>query len=219
MSDYVIHACEQRMPYVTEYLLPSLKDQGIDNVSVKCDTEHLGNLDSCMKIFSQLPTTGGTWHLQDDVIICKDFAERTEYLSDGIVCGFVFSKDENVKYTGTVTPFQMWWSFPCIHIPNEIARECANWFYKTAISSLIYKDWLDGNRNDDYFFKEYMKIFYPAYPVENIKPCLVDHVDYLIGGTTGRKRKHPIVRAEWFEDLDLVDKLERKIKGNKTGEE
>ena len=219
MSNYMIHACPERMWYVEQYLVPSMKEQGINNVTVKCDTEHVGNLESCMKIFSQLPTDGGTWHLQDDVIICRDFAERTEYLSDGVVCGFVFGKDENHKFVGTVTPFQMWWSFPCIHIPNKLAKECAEWFYRTAQSHLTYAERVLSNREDDYFFKEYMRIFYPSYPIENIKPCLVDHIDYLIGGTTGKKRKNPIVRAEWFEDTDLVAELEKNIKDKRSNHE
>ena len=64
-----------------------------------------------------------------------------------------------------------------------------------------------------------MRIFYPSYPIENIKPCLVDHIDYLIGGTTGKKRKNPIVRAEWFEDTDLVAELEKNIKDKRSNHE
>jgi len=156
---------------------------------------------------------GGTWHLQDDVIICRDFKTITEKYDDGktVICGFVWDKDINVGYTGYVDPKFMW-TFPCIYIPNRLARGCADWFYNNASRNPKYKLWVMEGRYDDYFFQEYLKTYYPNDNVLNLVPNLVDHVDYLLGGTLVDKwRKDPQVRSAYFEDLDLVSKLEERM--------
>ena len=205
------------MWYVNNYLLPSIKAQGIDDVAVKCDTKHVGNLENCMDIFAHITTPDGVWHLQDDVIICRDFKKRTEeFNSAEVVCGFV-SNHEVDKPEGYVKPQEMWWSFPCIYIPNNLARECANWYYDEARWKGIYS-WMVGTKKyDDYFFMDFLSIKHPDQKILNLKPCLVDHIDYLIGGTTINDQRKRIVRAKWFEDPDLVDELNKKLEnGNKT---
>lgn len=210
-AEYIIHACPERMWYVENYLIPSMRVQGIEP-TVRCDTEHLGNLESCMRIFQSMDSPGGTWHLQDDVIICSDFKKRTEALvSDDIVCGFVADVDENRKHIGYVKPEQMWWTFPCVYIPNNLAKECADWFYRIK-NKPAYHIKVQSGKLDDWFFKRYMTYHYPDYSVLNLKPALVDHIDYLIGGTTiNQGRKNQIVRAMWFEDQDLVEGLEKNL--------
>ena len=212
---YVIHACTQRMWYVTEFLVPSLEQQGIDDILIKCDEKGIGNLENCMNIFAHITTPGGTWHLQDDIIVCHDFKERTNEPSYDIICGFVSPNDEHLKYEGYVAPKDMWWSFPCIYIPNNLARECANWYYEYAKYKGIYSWMIKNTKYDDYFFREFLMLRYPNYKVLNLKPNLVDHVDYLMGGTTinkEREKKFKTVRAKWFNDKYLVDELEIKIK-------
>ena len=215
MSKYIIHACPQRMWYVTDYLVPSMRDQGIDPLVV-CDTG-AGNLETCMKIFMNMNHLGGTWHLQDDIIICKDFAERTRALveskPDVVICGFVVRGDGNAKYVGYVKPVEKWWSFPCIYIPNKLACECAEWFYHEGAKKHPART--QARKYDDYFFKKFLKICYPDYPVLNLKPNLVDHIDYLIGDSViNRGRQSKDVRALWFDDQDLVNELEAKLKRN-----
>ena len=57
-----------------------------------------------------------------------------------------------------------------------------------------------------------MVLNYPTADVLNLKPCLVDHVDYLIGGSVvNNNRKEKNVRAVWFDSLDLVDELEERL--------
>lgn len=213
---YIIHAYPKRMDYVNNYLVPSLQEQGITDIAVKNDHTYLGNLESCMRIFNSLNPDGEAWHLQDDVIICKDFKKRTEeFEGAGVVCGFVWGLDEHLDKVGYVKPEDMWWSFPCIHIPNKIAVECSAWYYSRAKYNPTYAFWTASRRYDDCFFREYLRLFYPDDKVLNLQPCLVDHIDYLIGGTTNiTARKDKQVRAQWFEDLDLVEELEKKIGGN-----
>lgn len=215
MANYIIHACPQRMWYVEEYLIPSMKNQGIENknITVECDTEHVGNLEKCMQIFRNMNGYGSAWHMQDDVIICRDFRERTEkYNQSIIVCGFAYNKDENFQYVNQVDPAKMWWSFPCIHIPNQLARDCANWYYGKANKDLKYKHWQKAGKYDDAFFKEFVVSLRPSTTVINLKPNLVDHIDYLIGGTTiNEQRSERQVRSGYFDDKDLIYELRGKI--------
>ena len=213
MSRYIIHACPQRMDYVDKYLIPSMKSQGISNIDLRCDDCDIGNLSKCMEIFESMRGDGGSWHLQDDIVICRNFKSITEQYDDGktVICGFVWDLDENVNYTGYVSPEHMW-TFPCVYIPNRLARECADWFYSSARDNPKYKLWAMEGRYDDFFFQEFLINKYPNDKVLNLKPNLVDHVDYLIGGTLVDKwRKHEQVRSAYFEDLDLVNALEKEF--------
>ena len=87
---FLIHACPQRMWYVEGYLVPSLLAQGADPESVEIwnDAKGLGNLRSCMASFAARTGDGGTWHIQDDVLLCRDFVKRCRELDEGVVYGF-----------------------------------------------------------------------------------------------------------------------------------
>lgn len=210
MDNYLIHACPQRMWYVQDYLVPSLQAQGINPI-VRCDTEGLGCLESCMQIFKDL-NGDVTWHLQDDVIICRDFAKRTQELT-GIVNGFCWTKAKTWDY-GDVHQSKTWYSFPCIRIPDDLARECAEWYY--AEGKKMHSQLSRTGRFDDAFFYIFLNTKHRNIWVRNLKPNLVDHIDYLIGGTTvSTDRQESHSRAAWFEDKDLVDELERRLKSDK----
>ena len=211
MSKYLIHACPDRLWYVYGYLVPSMRNQGIKDIDVRCDRAHLGNLQSCMKIFSTMEGDGGTWHLQDDVYLCSDFKKRTEENDEGVVCGFIWYISANI---GVSKPAHMWYSFPCIRIPNKIARECAEWFYTEAIHDPKYADWVKENKYDDEIFKEFMIKFYPDEDILHLTPSLVDHIDYAIGGSVLNNRSGLKTRASRFDDRkaadDFVEELMKK---------
>ena len=73
MTEIVIHAVPERLWYVEEFLLPSLDAQGADSVRVWTDSDRRGNLVSCMECFAAMEGGGGAWHIQDDVLLCRDF--------------------------------------------------------------------------------------------------------------------------------------------------
>ena len=213
MADYVIHACPQRMWYVDGFLIPSLENQGIENITVECDTEGLGNLEKCMQIFSKMSGYDSTWHIQDDVIICHDFKKRIErFEPNQVVCGFCIKGDENYRYKNKVKPQNMWWSFPCIHIPNKLAHDCAEWYYGSAKNDAKYKRWVSENKYDDALFKDFSINLRPSTTVINLTPNLVDHIDFLVGGTTVNQERKWQTRSAWFQDLQLIDELEQRIK-------
>ena len=214
----MIHTYPKRLWYVEQYLIPSLLAQGIDNTSIIVynDVNGDGNLLSCMKSFASVPDDDkGTWHLQDDVLICRDFKKRTEEYDDGIVCGFSSLKYdgdiENRK--GYVSRDKLWFSFPCIRIPNKWARECAEWVPKYIIGNPVYERYWKQRCNDDWCFRAWLKQAYPDCRGLNITPCLVNHIDYLIGGRSMlQERKHPVTAQYWTDD-DLVEEL-KNVLGN-----
>ncbi len=211
----LIHACNQRLWYVHQFLVPSLKAQGIDDIDIFLDSNHLGCVYACMKAFSMCEGSGHTWHLQDDVVIADNFKELAESYDwfNGIVCGICTRYDDGKKenFNNPATERnQMWLSFPCIRIPDQLASGCAFNFYHSK--SGVYDKWKRTNRGDDMVFRTYLKKCVPDAPYINAKPNLVDHVDYLLGWSTSSEkapRKLPS-RAKFF-DQSIADKLSIKL--------
>ena len=214
---YMIHACPQRMWYVREHLIPSMEAQGIlpQELTVWNDTDGKGNLFSCMESFRACgEREGGTWHLQDDVIVSRNFAEKTRAHDEGVVCGFGCQNfGPSMQERGLVHVIFMWYSFQCIRIPSELAGECAEWFFTDAMHRTQYAAQVVDRRHDDWFWREFLLERHRDGWVTNLAPNLVDHVDFLIGGTLiNQQRNLQINRAAFFTDRDLVEELERKIK-------
>lgn len=211
---YQIHTCEKRRWYVDEFLLPSLLAQGIkkEDILIFEDTKLLGNLEATLQSFEALPDAGGTWHLQDDVIISKNFAKFTTSNNPDrkIFCGYCTKRyqKEGIKNIGEVKPKDMWMSFPCIYIPNRLAHLFVRWIRKDAWQYEAYEKWIKTGKYDDTLFKVFVSSKYDAnYRVENLKPHLVDHIDFLLGGSLVSPTREVQTRAEYFEDQDLVDEL------------
>ena len=209
---YVIHACPKRLWYVKSHLVPSMQEQGCENISVDVDEEYKGSLYAYMNSFLQLPNdNSGTWHLQDDVLICKDFKHRTELYNGGVVCGFSSAMYDGSKPAGLVDIKDKWFSFPCIRIPNKIARNCAEWVTQYIIGNMVYETFWKLGRNEDWAFWQFMKDYCKGMKILNLAPNLVDHVDYLIGGSASAKNRENPCRSRFFEDVELVEKLERSL--------
>ena len=212
----LIHACPKRMWYVDEFLIPSLKAQGIDDIEVWNDTEGKGNLQSCMESFASRTGDGGTWHIQDDVLPCQDFVKRCRDLDDGIVFGFCCRNfGDRLDAFGQVYAPDAWNSFQCVRIPDAYARECADWvrsmrWEKESPAPELPILWQVG-KGDDTFFHEFLQCCHPTEIVENVKPNLVEHVDWIIGGSTLQWRDY-IAKAEFWDDEDLIAALRARIK-------
>lgn len=213
---YMIHASPKRMRYVEKHLIPSMTDQGIldKDIVVWNDAQGKGNLVSCMESFQDCgKRDGGTWHLQDDVIICHDFAKRTEDFDNGVVCGFCCEHFEaTTENIGEVEVRLMWYSFQCIRIPNQLAGECADWFYNDASKRDKYRFKVLSNKYDDTFWMDFMAEKHRDMKVTNLVPNLVDHIDFVIGGSLVNKlRGNKERRAFYFEDASLVEELKNKL--------
>lgn len=218
---YMIHSAPQRQWYVENFLVPSMIAQGIqeNDIIVRCDTERRGCLKACMEAFrycGEHPVVGGTWHLQDDVIISHDFAEKTRRYSDGVVCGAVVKEwGPDATKTGVQPVKELWYSFPCIRIPDEIAGECATWFFEDASkrNDSKFRTRIIRNKHDDDFFQFFLLEKYPKMTITNLKPNLTDHIDYMIGGSiVNSDRNKKVNRSAYFEDAYLVERLEKELK-------
>lgn len=220
---YMIHACNNRKWYVEQYLIPSLLLQGIDldHIILWLDKDKQGCLYSCMNAFKSLENKEGcTWHLQDDIIICSDFKQKTEEYQDvaAVVCGYCYDRLKD-QPEGSTQPADMWYSFPCIKIDNELAAAAANWFFKRGRYEPKYAKFVSTGKYDDTMFKAYLEEFYKDdYIVYNLKPNIVDHVDYLIGGSVANKYRDQIrasTPAAFFEEPERVEELKKILNEKK----
>ena len=169
-----------------------------------------GNLMSCMKSFRSLPEEGETWHLQDDVIISSDFAKKSQEQPEGVVCGFCSLVCRQWE-EGYQTVDKMWYSFPCIKMPNSIARECAEWFFTYASVSGRYKHWVEGRKFDDSFFREFMLQKHKHDKVLNLRPNIVNHIDYLIGGSVANSALIGNRTSCYWTEPELINNLREKL--------
>ncbi len=212
----MIHACLEREWYVVEYLIPSMVAQGIpdENIEVWLDKNRDGNLLSCMKCFAECgKRSGGRWHLQDDVVIARDFRERTEQYDSGIVTGFFHREWQPLSPKfGDVPAVFMFNSFQCIRIPDEIAGGCAEWFFYDAMFRDAYEEAVRINKMDDSLFYDYVVEAHGYDHVYNLTPSLVDHVDYLIGGSVINKTRDHLARSDAWQDESVVDELKDKLR-------
>lgn len=212
---FMIHACKARMWYVNDFMIPQMTEQGIPRESIRVwlDDTGKGNLISCMDSFLECGKSNGhTWHLQDDILLCRDFVERIRGHPEGVVCGFYYIGFEDFEpQAGRVPAVFMWNSFPCIRIPDRIAGECAEWFYNDARYRDEYQDWVKSGKHDDGFWHDFYIEQHKEDWVFNMKPNLAEHVDYLIGGSVVNKWRGHMCRSSSWEDEELINELKDKL--------
>lgn len=194
------------MDYVTRFLLPRLN--GL-KITVWCDHEHLGNLKAYLESYKQLPIDGYTWHLEDDVLPDRRFKQWICEMDsfDGIVCGYG-SKGYKDIVGNIAHPEDMWYSFPCIRIPNGYLRDMLPWFEDIKTKDNDIRRKVESNKGIDYIFRRYV-IDHPI-PIFHHNPCMVEHVDDLTGGSlTNNRAQSP--KAIRFEDREGVEELRRWV--------
>ena len=210
----LIHACPARMWYVDEFLIPSLEEQGIENIDLALDSTGKGNLISCLDSFEECgKMPGATWHLQDDVLIASNFAERIKEFDEGVACGFCHTLFEpfNRPMVGRVPALYMFNSFPCIRIPNDIAAEFVEWYWTDACKRPEYQKWVRSGIHDDGFWHDFYVEQHPHDFVWNIAPNIVEHVDWMIGGSVANDWRGYICRASYWEEENLIHDLIAKL--------
>lgn len=209
---YVIHTYPKRLWYVTQYLVPSMERQGIkpSDILILNDNNGYGNLQAFIHSLDYLDED--CWHLQDDILISKEFKKKTEVLGriNTVVNGFChYDFNEGcILHKGFAKTKFMYLSFPCIFIPKDIADSFYKWALKQETKKK-YKEIFDSGKQDDKLFYEYMQT--QDYEIYNCYDCLVDHVDYLIGGSSINPRDHQ-VRAMYWNENELNIELEERLK-------
>ena len=215
MVKYLIHSCNNRDWYVKEHLIPSMLKQEIEDSDIitYLDVDNEGNLQSFIKSIDLLDDDGDTWHLQDDILICSNFKERTEQTYDAeLVCGFASKYDKQGKPGKQKGIDNIWYSFPCIRIPNMILKHFVIWFYSYLQHDKRFEMWLRKKKNDDLLFRYFIDSYYKNIEAINVAPNLVEHIDWLIGGSLVNKiRGDEIIRSIYWEEENLVEELKKKI--------
>lgn len=221
-DNIIIHTCNSREKYVREILVPSLVDQGIDEGSIFVwqDYFEIGNLQSFLScadwVSGTLERTSASWHLQDDVCVSKHFKKTIEKYNQGIVCGFcckTFNPRHIVKF-GRVPARNMWFSFPCIRIPNSYLKEFLDWMQgQDILENERYRKWYEEGKNDDVFFYQFIKRYHNREYVINLNPNIVEHIDYLIGGSQVNVERIADSRAFYWGEDQVVKELEEKLGG------
>ena len=218
----MIHACEERIKYVKEFMVPLLCESGVKIGNIEVYIDHGdGCLVSYIRSFDSLKELEGyTWHLQDDVLPTLRFCDMADgllkiYGEDPIICGF-----GNKEFYNETTPWypkngeEMFYSFPCIGIPNYIAILFVEWFRKIK-NDPDYQEWIVHNKFVDYLFKLYIgNNLKNKYEIVNFRPNLVEHVDEYVGGSTINKSRGIPAKSLDFRDTEAINRLNRWYKIN-----
>ena len=194
-----------------------MMSQGIkyNDIHFAYDEKKIGNLKSwlmsCEIIKKHYPADEGIWHLQDDIVLSDRFAEVAEHI-DGtmIVNGWVsvlFNK-ARYKLKGERRVADHWNSFPCIFIPNKYMIEFPEWFYTDLVQKKFHER-ISENKWDDYLFWQYMRQRHRDDKVLNLAPNIVDHVDYIIGGSVLNPKRDKLATSAFWNEPEKLEKLKK----------
>lgn len=223
MSFYMVHTCESRFWYVRDFLLPSMLKQGIiqDHILVYRDKNKIGNLrawvDSCnrLAVQSRYARIKNVWHLQDDVVISKNFKKITEeYDNNDIVCGFTCGYDVQPEAgTFPLEYHKMWYSFPCINISTQLTTEFANWANSNLWQSQHFREAVKRGNCDDLIFREWLYDTHGKTEEINLDPNIVNHIDKWLGGSVCNQQRDPDkdTMSIFWEDKGELAELKKAL--------
>lgn len=163
-----------------------------------------GNIGAYMKSFTKIPFIGDTWHIEDDVLPDRRINEWMEELEsrEGIICGF-----GTTEIYGEVEPKDMWYSFPCIRIPNLYLKDFEMWLKYSGDEDVARR--MELGKGIDFLFHKFVE--QNPIPIYHHNPCMVEHIDDLIGGSLINERDKPI-KAIRFEDTEGIEELKRWLR-------
>lgn len=200
-------------------MIPCFKRYGIKDIQVWNDEEMKGQLkawnDCAWWILINKGDYDGVWHLEDDVIPCRNFKNISEQLAmqDIIVQGFttecIFTGFKGK--TGLISVNDLPYGMQCFYIPQKYLVGYL-YFVDKYVKTRLYKSkQYDCNTlYSDNVFKGYLKRFYPNEKVNVLDDCMVEHIDYLIGGRSVRRKKTDR-RARKFNNYKEVEHLKEWI--------
>ncbi len=224
---YMIHTCQKRLWYVEDFLIPSLKEQGIkqEDIILWNDAEMKGNLPSwlgaCEYVRDNLADGRGIWHLQDDIVLGSKFREEAEKAGDMVINAWVCTRFNSKRYTmkGEVGVLYHWNSFQCIYIPTRYTTGFLSWYYREAIKDERCLDRIRENRWDDWLFWCYMRRKHKNEKCLNLAPNICEHIDYMIGGSVATpERQGNVVGVYWYEN-EILEKLWHDLKAYQEAKE
>lgn len=236
----IVRACVERRDYVKKFLIPSLLEQGMpqDHVLIWQDTDRVGNLQAFLNMMTwikdNMDRDTNIWLLQDDVIISSTFVKticsRKVMKFKGIINGYCCQvwNEDNYEKTGERINLLKWFSFPCERIPVSYIEKFLEWFELSVKRDDElgdqYRFWANHGKFDDSFWMDYL---YQCHPIDKCwnygtvvngvpQGGLVEHVDYLIGGSLINPRQGDVRRLNYYwNEPELVEKL--KVELEKAG--
>ena len=208
----LIHSCIDREWYVEEYLIPRIKELDKGNrveIVNYVDRDKLGNQRAFIDSIEKNPDA--LWHLQDDVWVSNDFIRTLITYEDipGVICGFGTRAACRGMVPGWTDVNGMYTSFQCIRIPKVILERFHDYVINRYTHEIITDKW------DDALFREFMLRSVPFYPVLNLSPSIVEHIDYLIGGSVINQNRKYLPKAIEFDEKSLNLLIERLEKGER----
>jgi len=217
---YVIHTSPKRIDFVQGYMIPCFERYGIKDIIVWNDVKMEGQLQAWTKcaewIVMNKPDYEGTWHLEDDVVPCKNFKAIADSVSaEGIIVqGFVTNnpfadfKGKTGKLPVQCLPYGM----QCIYIPNFYLKGFIYFVDKYVNTGLYHKRQYDcGTLYSDNVFRGLVRKYCKDSCVNILEDCMVEHIDYLIGGRSIKKQKFTDRRAIKFDNYEEVELLKRWV--------
>lgn len=200
----MIHACEKREKYVRECLIPELITQGFKESGILVHVDQgKGNLAAYLESYRELPPAGDVWHLEDDVWPDPRFYQWSFGLSffpRTIIAGFGAGQNYGLRDFGyCVDPDDLFLSFPCIRIPCETIKDFLRWYDTKRMSK---SNLARSGKEIDGFFKLYLRD--KGILGYNFKPCMVEHIDDLIGGSVANPNRICLKAAIFEGSLDGV---------------
>lgn len=220
MSLYVIHTSPKRIKFVNEYMVPCFKRYGVENIVVWNDEEMEGQLTAWTKCAVWILEQGykGAWHLEDDVVPCKRFKEISEglELENRIVQGFITENrffDFKGK-TGIVPVHDLPYGMQCMYIP-ELYTLGFVYFMKRFVEKGLYRkgQYERGTLYSDDVLRGLLRRECKKDFVNCLDDCMVEHIDYLIGGRSVPKgAKEGNRTARKFDNYEEVERLKEWVR-------
>ena len=216
---YMIHLCPERKWYVDEFLIPKIKERGIDpkDMLLYFDERKEGYLKSLMnemKECSDIKEDTFIWHLQDDVYPRSDFYERSlSVINDyDIVCGYCNPISKFKSKSGDVAKEEMWWSFPCIGMTNLVSRAFVNWWDVNWNKKKEYEMYIREKKFGDQIFRDFVNsgVLSPEPKCFNMRPVLAQSVDEIIGGSVINQSRHKFFGSS--ETLYFEEEIEKEFR-------
>ena len=212
---YVVHTSPKRINFVQEYMIPCFKRYGITDIIIWNDEKMEGQLHAWTKcaewIVLNKQEFDGTWHLEDDVIPCKNFKTISEdKAKDGIIVqGFT----TNYKFadfkgkTGIVSVKDLPYGMQCIYIPNFYLKGYI-YFVSEFVNKGAYKkrQYDCGTLYSDNVFRGFLRKYCRNAVVNVLDNCMVEHIDYLIGGRSVKQTSvdRKATKFDNYEEVELL---------------
>ena len=197
-------------------MIPCFKRYGIENIVVWNDAEMIGQLNAwtdCARwILKEKSDYDGTWHLEDDVVPCKQFKALSEELpaTADIIQGFI-TENKDFDFNGTTgiaSVKDLPYGTQCIYIPNSYLQGFIA-FMDNIVKTGKYRagQYNRGTLYADAVLRAYLRKYHRNITINNLDSCMVEHVDYLIGGRSVKKQVLRNTKARKFDNYYEVERL------------